>query len=456
MHNFKRMSKASCKLWGYLTDVEGHAGFWNGYLSISKVLFRDPESGEVKLRDNSGFVFGGDSVDKGTYDIRFVKELLNLKKNNPDRVVFLIGNRDANKLRFHSELHDEFIKNFPVDQTPAYWIPDDKKVSIQQYLQKNNLEDTKINRLKFMLFETMGSQTTFELRRTELQQILNKDDVSDEEVYQSFVTSVDPNHPENIMLQYLKEGQLMFRLGENLFVHGGFAENTLGTVPGEDTIRENVDDWEKDLNQWCNKEYNNFLKQPLFQNFTSIEKRGERGGDYLLDYGVPGGNNNKTVVYSTFINNGRPVPLSDAVVSYLNKSGIKRVLVGHQPVGQCPTVINQDSVQTILADTSYCNMAHPDSRGPTVNEVLIDTEDQSVEVHGILNDGQKIHYKISLPSAQQNANDPFVGKLLKNNYWVKAKLTETPEDGKNYLGYYGEGFRCFYAWFSPDEIQSNL
>lgn len=121
------MSRASCKLWGYVTDVEGHAGFWNGYLSISKVLFRDPESGEVKLRDNSGFVFGGDSVDKGSYDIRFVKDLLNLKKKNPDRVVLLIGNRDANKLRFHSELHDEFIKNFPVDQTPAYWIPDDKK-----------------------------------------------------------------------------------------------------------------------------------------------------------------------------------------------------------------------------------------------------------------------------------------------------------------------------------------
>ena len=31
---------------------------------------------------------------------------MKLKKRYPDRVVLLVGNRDANKMRFTSELHD--------------------------------------------------------------------------------------------------------------------------------------------------------------------------------------------------------------------------------------------------------------------------------------------------------------------------------------------------------------
>ena len=58
-------------------------------------------------------VFGGDSQDKGIGDIRFTKLLLDLKaqKGNEDRVEFIIGNRDANKLRLASELQDDCIRD---------------------------------------------------------------------------------------------------------------------------------------------------------------------------------------------------------------------------------------------------------------------------------------------------------------------------------------------------------
>ena len=61
-------------------------------------------------------VFGGDSQDKGIGDIRFTKLLLDLKAQtgNEDRVEFIIGNRDANKLRLASELQDDCIDDSAV------------------------------------------------------------------------------------------------------------------------------------------------------------------------------------------------------------------------------------------------------------------------------------------------------------------------------------------------------
>ena len=40
------------------------------------------------------------------YIFRCYEQLVSLKKRHPDRVVLLVGNRDVNKMRFTSELHD--------------------------------------------------------------------------------------------------------------------------------------------------------------------------------------------------------------------------------------------------------------------------------------------------------------------------------------------------------------
>jgi len=51
------------------------------------------------------FIYGGDSQDKGPGDIRFVTMLLKLKEQFGERVIFIIGNRDVNKLRLRTELN---------------------------------------------------------------------------------------------------------------------------------------------------------------------------------------------------------------------------------------------------------------------------------------------------------------------------------------------------------------
>merc|ERR1711963_680163 len=70
----------------FLTDVEGNWEYFVQYVFMSKVLYWEGDEaglwgpGNVCLRDTGIFVFGGDAVDKGTGDIRFVKILLSLKE----------------------------------------------------------------------------------------------------------------------------------------------------------------------------------------------------------------------------------------------------------------------------------------------------------------------------------------------------------------------------------------
>ena len=103
----------------YLTDVEGNYDYFCKYVEISKVVkWADEQTkNKIKFRQaHTMLVFGGDSQDKGIGDIRFTKLLLDLKaqEGNEDRVQFIIGNRDANKLRFASELQDECIQDSAV------------------------------------------------------------------------------------------------------------------------------------------------------------------------------------------------------------------------------------------------------------------------------------------------------------------------------------------------------
>jgi hypothetical protein len=148
----------------FLTDVEGNYEYFERYVDISRVLkWETEERKSLTLEDNVTFVFGGDSQDKGTGDIRFVKLMLDLKEKYPDRVFFIIGNRDANKLRFSTELSDEALKSEKVRTDPdfPYWIPKDKVVTAQAFYEANKLQDTPANRLKWILKYAFSTSRRF-------------------------------------------------------------------------------------------------------------------------------------------------------------------------------------------------------------------------------------------------------------------------------------------------------
>ena len=77
---------------GYATDVEGNYEYWTKYIEISKILNRLP-SGELELRTDCHFVYGGDVVDRGPGDLRVLSDLLAIKRKYPEKVHFIMGNR---------------------------------------------------------------------------------------------------------------------------------------------------------------------------------------------------------------------------------------------------------------------------------------------------------------------------------------------------------------------------
>lgn len=320
----------------YCTDVEGNYDYWQRFLGLSKTITRLDKDGKqmnipyqwtgrnpsaamsvvsnsslnsiniakayggrypdpvyppysrLSLKPNCHFVFGGDVTDRGPGDIRVLWDLLQLYEDHPGRVHFIMGNRDVNKLRLPTELHDCYLRK----PGATYWIPNDPEQRPQNASE----------RLKWILARTMGSPDGFEHRRTELKQIIvqqrreraaqrkervgngkfspmlgtgedsgDEDDdmrwdvnnryatekvkVSDEEVVQSYFdllfppgmgksqggTSKAQLAPQGLLLKYMAYAQLVLRIEDNLFVHGGLNENNIGWVAPQNPYKKYED-----------------------------------------------------------------------------------------------------------------------------------------------------------------------------------------------------------------------
>jgi len=192
-------------------------------MEISQVLKWDIDinTGERQIgfvdepRKKRYFVFGGDLFDKGDGDIRLAHLFLKFKSRFPDRVFFLVGNRDINKIKLTAELDQSEVEGSRLDDLSGvvchnnfhlinlsgpYWEPPSSRVSPKQYLRsllqhslteaekqrhfvasKGDYDstiyrkfDTRVNRLKYLLKHTMNCLSTFEFRRTEMATLRGK------------------------------------------------------------------------------------------------------------------------------------------------------------------------------------------------------------------------------------------------------------------------------------------
>lgn len=197
---------------GYCTDVEGDYAFWQRYLDISRIFTRGKD-GEIHMVDGSHFVFGGDAVDWGDGDIRFLNDILDLNDRYPGRVHFLMGNRDINKLRLLQELTPRC--NPIEDLRHPYWTQDSAKErpieQLRKLLGKTRVEDTLANKLKWILTFTMGAPKAFEFRRAEL----GGKDVSDNAVVGSFRSMIAPGGE---MRRYLERAKVPFTLRSIMYL----------------------------------------------------------------------------------------------------------------------------------------------------------------------------------------------------------------------------------------------
>lgn len=160
----------------YVTDVEGNLDFWRRFCKMSEVVEYNGDLNALRLSENCHLVVGGDSVDKGDGDLRYLQSILNLKEQHPERVHLVLGNRDINKLRFLAELSEEHWLDAS-DHPGVYWRqrPGGGAHTPLTFLESQPADDggrwradTFANRLRYMLADNMGSPKAFEYRRAEL------------------------------------------------------------------------------------------------------------------------------------------------------------------------------------------------------------------------------------------------------------------------------------------------
>jgi len=488
----------------YVSDVEGHWEYFCNYVDLSGALrfrtggdhrgARTPEDLELELQDGWHFVFGGDSCDKGPGTLRFLEALVRLKRRWPDRVHFLLGNRDINKLRFTSELAEAELARL-AEVPGAYWVPEKSRKSPLQFLtelaaQEEGVEqgqvtqdmvrrrNTKANKLRFMLKHDMGSDGEFEFRRDELAHLrgVSLSQVTDEEVVESYEASLRPG---GWMREYLLHGQLALLLGDALFVHAQIIGNQfppsvagadangvawcLGVVPGEPKPVADVRAWVEQLNAWAAEQLREWTERPAWDQpprAPTYEDWRGRGASELISYGTPA-SRVPTVVYSRWLTpTCMPLQYPPELVEHLQRNGVSYVIVGHTPHGNCPTVIQNGAVTVVMGDTSFshmnANMSYKgDNRGTAVSDIIIDGH--VCRIKGLTADERVLDYKVA-----PNAGDMFVGVIqggepTSKRFFVKASLPETPFLLKRYyLLCSVNGFTYEYAVLDPDETRAAL
>jgi hypothetical protein len=453
------------KVCGYVTDVEGNMDYFNKYVKISKILeWTNDKKNRLRFKKgDSIFVYGGDTQDKGHADIRFVNILLKFKEDYPDRVIFIIGNRDANKLRIPSELFETyknekiFLKKY--DNYP-YWIDSYKRITLKTYLKENNYELNIKNRLKYIIESNMGFQDGFEKRRTELSIILKKNisKITDTDVISSFVNSVMP-FPENIelsndnyILKYLMKGQIAYIFGEHIFVHGAINEYNIGQIPKNKNKIDDVNIWVNELNSWFHKELNEYINNPTVGGITK-----KRKAYNIIDYVIPK-EKNISVVHANNLKNGNGKHINKNVSKILNKYGIKNIITGHKPHGDCPLVIRDKNITAISADTSYSNVNYlreknkieGDNRGNAVSEVLLYSNGY-IRIHGKYANNTKYSYLLKERANEKNMElNDYIGMQLNNKYWIKNIKKD------KFLISYGKDYELYEKWISLKEVKELL
>ncbi len=354
----------------YLTDVEGR---WDKLVSFTSdnpaVALVD---GELRLSDGVTFVFGGDAVDRGPHARRIVSLLVKAKRTYGERVVLLAGNRDINKTRLVTELSGK-----PHHRAPP--LP------------------SRVELLKWTFANTMGAAKAFEHRVAELQETGAPHD--DEAVVETYLADLGPGGE---LRAYLNSCQLGFRAGATLFVHGGLTVENFLQLPNAAAAHD-VDGWLARLNGFYADELQRF-------------ERGERP-DALIKYQSQGPDklNQGSVVYARPTDAlGNPQLPPRAVVEQLLANGVRRVVVGHTPSGDCPALLRDGAFELVLADNSYGRL----ERG---SQLVLTDEATQVRAVTKLDDGAEA--KVDFTLTRDEAS-PLGLRDAETRQLVKARLAD--------------------------------
>jgi hypothetical protein len=350
----------------YLTDVEGQWEKLASFTDDNPCVTLDAE-GRLDVADGAVLVFGGDAIDRGPSARRIVATLLEAKQRQPDQVFLLAGNRDINKTRLPRELGGH-----PPPRAPP-----------------EVLASSRADLLQWIFQNTMGAAQAFEHRRAELvsegRAPVDDPGALHDAVVQSFLDDLAPG---GALTRYLAACQLAYRSGATLFVHGGVTDENFGEVPGEAPRATSVDVWIARLNAFYAAQIEAYIAR-------AIDESGRPGWAELVAYQapLPGSRlNQKSVVYARPTDDlGNPYLPSRPVIDALRRSGITRVIVGHTPNGDTPSLLRDDGFELVIADNSY-------GRVGGASKLFLRGDELVVEASAALDDGTRIDLVFQTPA----------------------------------------------------------
>jgi len=374
----------------YITDVEGMWQKLESFASGNPGVSLDGSG--LRVAPGWRLVFGGDAMDRGDGGRRVVRALLEAKRRQPDHVVLLAGNRDINKLRLWRELNGR-----PLPKTP-----------------RELASGPRGPLLRWIFANTMGARNAFEHRRVELRgEGLPS---GDEDVAQSYLDELSEG---GAMRSFLEACEVAHREGDTLYVHGGVTEQSLFHTPRGETEHD-VDAWIAELNRWYR---------------SQLEAFAEGGGgdplawSELIAYQAPSPGlraNRASVVYGRNVDPlNNPMLPPPEVVAALRERGIGRLVVGHTPNGDTPSLVRCEGFEVAVADASH-------SRVATAPKVFLGpglTAEGETELDG----GERAAVRLAV-----DPGDPAIGlRDPESGYLVKGRLG----DGRYLLFRYLEGYR---------------
>eukprot|EP00956_Cyclotella_meneghiniana_P016540 scaffold26102_cov75-Cyclotella_meneghiniana.AAC.4 len=317
--------------------------------------------------------------------------------------------------------------------------------------------------------------------------------VTDEQVVESFEHEI--NCEMGSLWQYLKHANIAVTIGNTIFVHGAIDALTMKYVPlldskfelptevpksistmlspssNESTINngtmiENVHEWVESLNNYLQRGLEDFRARPNWN-----PDRSSRGGEALLaiqnrpsmwgrsvvcnsygDGGVIATVNSEVEQVNALkdsIEGSNPLSfegtasnaLDPEPAKWLLDHQIRRIVVGHKPTGDCPSVLSASytGVEIVSADISYSRRKELDNtvclygecRGAAISLIEIVGSEHSnwLEMSGNLACGRPYSnrfpmlYPDSIKNEASDIGDTNLGKQLPDGWWVKAAIS---------------------------------
>ena len=316
--------------------------------------------------------------------------------------------------------------------------------------------------------------------------------VTDEQVVESFEHEI--NCEMGSLWQYLKHSNIAAIVGNTIFVHGAIDALTMKYVPlldskfelptevpmsistlsqssnestiNDGTMIENVNEWVESLNSYLQQGLKDFRSRPNWN-----PERSSRGGDALLAIqnrpsmwgrSIVCNSYGDGCVIATVNSEGEQVNALKASIEYSNPllfegtasnaldpepakwlldHQIRRIVVGHKPTGDCPSVLSASytGVEVVSADTSYSNRkelgnaicAYGECRGAAISliEIVGSKDSNWLEISGSLACGRlysnrlPMIYRDNIINEASDTGDINLGKRLPDGWWVKAKIS---------------------------------